>query len=196
MKLLYIISAILVLTSCSKFREFPFPPEKGFGDQVSWRYVLYDSTGQVVDSTRELSTTDTAGVPLLGPSVISVAPELGPHDTIYWGQGALPFNIVVGPSNFGPQYAPVQKGGCGFRSIYYFPTLDRSGWNVQRTENGRTINMFAAPMTGGYDGRYNDFPYPNIYFPEPFPSPFETDLINTTWICGSTQGSCTVSSVF
>jgi hypothetical protein len=87
----------------------------------------------------------------------------------------------------------VQKGGCAFRSIYYFPTLDRTGWNIQRTEKGKTINMFAAPMDGGYDGRYNAFPYMNPFFSVPFPDPFETDLINTTWICGSEQGSCTIS---
>jgi hypothetical protein len=195
MKLILPVLALTFLAACSKI-HLPTPPEKGFGNLVSWRFVEYDSTNRVVDSTRWIATTDSILNPaILGPGVISIAPIPGP-DTIYWQPAAI-FEIIVGPYNFGPQLGNLQvaKGGCAINVIYNQPTLDRSGWNLQRTENGRTIDMFAPNQLSSYDGKYNDFPYPNYYNGVAFPDPGQSDYVNESWICGSTQGSCQLSPV-
>ena len=190
MKFPFVLLPMVLLAGCSKRHNFPIPPEKGFGNQVSWRIVVYDSNNVVVDSTRWIAVTDSIDYPqLLGPSVFNLAPLPG-NDTISWQQPY--FAIIVGPYNLGPQLGNTQivKGGCGINSVYNDPTLDRTGWNLQRSENHKVINMFAAPVNKSYDGKYNDFPYPGSFNGVKFPSPGESNIVNTSWICGTTTGSC------
>lgn len=165
---------LVLLTACSKVRQIL--PKKGFGNQVSWRFVVYDSTSSVVDSTSWISFTDSLEYPpLLGPSVSG------------WQQPDL--GIIVGPYNLGAQFDNTQivKGGCGVTSFVVVPTLDRTGWNLQRSENGKVIDMFTSPVDSSYDGKYNDFPYPA---PDGLPSPWESNEVDISWICGTTAGSC------
>lgn len=195
MKILRLLLLPVIFAGCSKIHDLPYPHEKGVGNEVSWRFVLYDSLNRIVDSTPEISDADSVmEPPVSGPNVVSVIPII--KDTIYW-QPAASFAILTGPYDFGPQLGNLQvvKGGCAVNVIYNDPTLDRSGWNLQRTEKGHTIDMFVPAELSGYDGKYNDYPYPDYYDGIPYPSPFESNLENTSWICGTTQGSCRLSPV-
>jgi len=190
MRAAIVLLLFLIVTGCTKLNHFPVPPEKGFGDQVSWRIVLYDSNSRIVDSTRWIALTDSVTYPpLLGPSVFNLA-HLPGNDTIYWQQPY--FAILIGPDNLGPQLGNTQivNGGCGINAVYNDPTLDRTGRNLQRSEKNKVINMFTEPVNDGYDGKYNDFPYPASYDGVTFPSPWESNIVNTSWICGTTAGSC------
>jgi hypothetical protein len=194
MKLIPQVVALAFLVGCAKI-HLPAPPEKGFGNQVSWRFVEYDSNNHVVDSTPEIVISDSViYAQILGPNPVSLMPITG--DTLYWLPAAS-CSILVGPSNFGSQFGNPQvvKGGCAINVVYNNPTLDRSGWNLQRTEDNRTINMFVTNMLSGYDGKYSDFPYPNYYDGIPYPNGWQSDYVNLSWICGTTQGSCQLSPV-
>jgi hypothetical protein len=191
MKKLFPILAILFIVACSKKDLNPLHHE------VTWRFVLYDSNSRVVDSTPELRYPDSASVPMMGPDVVSVIPPLAPHDTTIWPQEAS-FFVVIGPSTLLPGLANVQvpNGGCAFNILFTYPTLDRSGWMLQRTENGKRINMFAQIQGNGYDGKYNDFPYPEYLNGVAYPWVGQLDLFNDNWLCGSTQGSCQMAPAF
>ena len=191
MKKLLPFLAILSTVACSKKGTNPFRGE------VTWRFVLYDSNSRVVDSTPELHYPDSATVPMIGPNVVSIIPPLAPHDTTIWPQAAR-FFMVVGPSTLLAGLANVQvpSGGCAFNILFTTPTLDRSGWMLQRTENGKRINMFAQIQGNGYDGKYNDFPYPEYFNGVAYPWVGELDLFNDNWLCGSTQGSCEMAPAF
>jgi hypothetical protein len=41
----------------------------------------------------------------------------------------------------------------------------------------------------------NDFPYPIYVDGNPYPSDFQSDCNNNTWMCESTQGSCVLSQL-
>jgi hypothetical protein len=192
MKKLLLLLAISSLVACSKKDLNPYRHE------VTWRFVLFDSTGRVADSTAELHYPDSALVTLLGKQVISTIPPLAPHDTLHW-QMAATFFMIIGPSTVLPGIAniPVPDGGCAFHSNYLYPSLDRTGWMLQRTENGKRINMFAQIQGGnGYDGKFNDFPYEYYVEGMLYPDFAEQDWYNANWICGSTQGSCTMGPDF
>jgi hypothetical protein len=191
MKKLLPILAILSIMACSKKVSNPFHNE------VTWRFVLYDSNSRVVDSTPELHYPDSATVPMIGPNVVSIIPPLAPSDTEVWSQAAK-FFMVIGPSTLLPGIANIQvpSDGCAFNILFTFPTLDRSGWMLQRTENGKRINMFAQIQGNGYDGKYNDFPYPEYLNGVAYPWVGELDLFNNNWLCGSTQGSCQMAPAF
>ena len=191
MKKLFPILAILFIVACSKKDLNPLRHE------VTWRFVLYDSNSRVADSTPELRYPDSAQVPMMGPNVVSVIPPLAPHDTTIWPQAAR-FFMLIGPSTLLPGIANIQvpSGGCAFNVIFTFPTLDRSGWMLQRTENGKRINMFAQIQGNGYDGKYNDFLYPEYLNGVAYPWVGELDVFNTNWLCGSTQGSCEMAPEF
>jgi hypothetical protein len=191
MKKLFPILVILFIAACSKKDLNPFHHE------VTWRFLLYDSNSRVVDSTPELRYPDSAVVPMLGPGVVSVIPPLAPIDTEYWPQSAR-FFMVIGPSTLLPGLANVRvpNGGCAFNILFTTPVLDRSGWMLQRTENGKRINMFAQIQGNGYDGKYNDFPFPEYINGVAYPWVGELDLFNNNWLCGSTQGSCQMAPAF
>ena len=190
MKKLLLILAIVSIAACSKMD--PNPIHLGKGNEVSWRFVVYDSSNRVVDSTPELHFPDSALVTMLGSNVVTTIPSLAPHDTVDWLKAAS-FFMVVGPSTLLPGDAniPVPSGGCAFNVNYLFPSLDRTGWMLQRTENGIRINMFSQVQeNNGYNGKYNDFPYLLYINGLLYPNVAEQDYSNQSWICGSTQGSC------
>ena len=191
MKKYLLILLIVSIAACSKMHSNPVR-------DVTWRFVVYDSNSRVVDSTAELHFPDSALVTMLGPNVVTTVPSLAPHDTVYW-QKAASFFLLIGPSTLLPGIAniPVPSGGCAFSSNYLFPSLDRTGWMLQRTENGKRINMFSQVRgNNGYDGKYNDFPYLVYIDGIPYPNVAEQDHNNESWICGSTQGSCQMAPSF
>jgi len=185
MKYLLLLFAPILLWACSK-RIIESP--------VSWRLVLLDSNDRVVDSTREIFAGDSLNVKIQGPAPISLIPPLAPQDTIYWALGAT-FGIIVGPGNNGPAFGnqPIINGGCAVQVSYLNPTLDRSGWMLQRTQGGTRINMFKNNQPNSYDGSNNSFPYPVYVDGIAYPSPHESDPINVSYTCGATQGSCVLS---
>lgn len=192
MKKLPLILAILSIVACAKRNPNPFDNE------VTWRFVLYDSNSRVVDSTAELHFPDSALVTMLGPGVVSTVPPLAPHDTIYWLKAAS-FYMIIGPSTLLPGIAniPVPGGGCAFNVDYLFPSLDRTGWMLQRTEHGKRINMFTQIQNNnGYDGKFNDFLYLYYIDGSAYPNVAEQDYYNSSWLCGSTQGSCQMAPPF
>jgi hypothetical protein len=68
---------------------------------------------------------------------------------------------------------------------------------LQRTENGKRINMFSAVRdNNGYNGENNDFPYLRYIDGMAYPNIDEQDFINESWLCGSTQGSCQMAPTF
>jgi hypothetical protein len=91
MNKLFLILAILSFAACTKKGKTLWHGT----DQVSWRFVLYDSSNRVVDSTSELYA-DSGAVTLLGPGVVSTIPPLAPHDTVSWPVAAS-FFMVTGP---------------------------------------------------------------------------------------------------
>jgi hypothetical protein len=191
MKKLLPMLAILSIVACSKKDLNPHHHE------VTWRFVLYDSNFRVVDSSPEYHYPDSAQVTMQGPLTISTIPPAGVHDTIIWPMAGQ-FFLLIGPSTLLPGLAniPVPSGGCAFNAIARYPTLDRTGWMLQRTENGKRINMFAQIQGNGYDGKYNDIPYPEYIDGVAYPWPGEQDIQNTNWVCGSTQGSCQMAPSF
>jgi len=186
MKKLLPILVILSVVACSKKDLNPYHHD------VTWRFVFYDSNNRVVDSSRELRYPDSGAVTMLGPDVISIRPPLAPFDTTIWPPVAR-FFMVIGPSTLTPYPGipgiQVPNGGCAFNVFETTPILDRTGWMLQRAENGKRIDMFAT-IQGGYDGKYNDFPYPEYIDGVPYPWIGELDNFNDNWLCGSTQGSC------
>lgn len=185
MKKMIPILVIVCAVACSKKDLNPYHRD------VTWRFVFYDSNNNVVDSSRELRYPDSAAVTMLGPGVISTIPPIAPADTEYWPQVAR-FFMVIGPSTLLPGVANIQvpSGGCAFNIILTTPILDRSGWMLQRTENGKRIDMFATIQNNYYDGKWDDFPYPEYIDDVPYPWVGELDMFNNDWLCGSTQGSC------
>lgn len=191
MKKLLPILVVLAMAACSKKDLNPFHHD------VAWRFVFYDSNSRVVDSSPWLRYPDSNAVTMAGPNTINVIPPFAPHDTTIWPQEAR-FFMVVGPSVLLPGIANVQvsNGGCAFNIILTTPVLDRSGWMLQRRENGKRINMFAQIQNNGYDGKYNDFPYPETINGVAYPWVGELDVFNDNWVCGSTQGSCQMAPAF
>ena len=100
--------------------------------------------------------------------------------------------MIVGPRTLTNEDYTLQvpNGGCAFNVFLTTPILDRSGWMLQRTENGHRIDMFAQIQNSYYDGKYNDFPYMEYIDGVPYPWVGELDNANDNWVCGSTQGSC------
>lgn len=190
MKQILPILGILSLVACSKKDLNPYHHE------VSWRFVFYDSNYQVVDSSPEMRYPDSGTVTMLGPGVIYTLPPFPTPETQWWPQMAN-FYLVVGPATLLPGEVNVRvpDGGCAFNIFSTTPILDRTGWMLQRTENGKRINMFAQ-IQGGYDGKYNDFPYPEYIDGVPYPWVGELDNFNDNWLCGSTQGSCQMAPAF
>lgn len=90
-----------------------------------------------------------------------------------------------GPSTLLPGVANIQvpNGGCAFNIILTTPVLARSGWMLQRTENGKTINMFAQIQDAGNDRKYNDFPFPEYIDGVAYPWVGELDVFNTNPTC-------------
>lgn len=190
MKKLLPILVVLSLAACSKKDLNPFHHD------VTWRFVFYDSNSRVVDSSPEMRYPDSESVTMLGPGVQYTLPVIPIADTEYWPEPAR-FFMVVGPTTLGSGTYNVQvsNGGCAFNVFETTPILDRTGWMLQRTENGKRINMFAT-IQGGYDGKYNDFPYPEYIDGVPYPWVGELDNFNDNWLCGSTQGSCQMAPAF
>jgi hypothetical protein len=184
------ILAILFVVACSKKDLNPLNHE------ITWRFVFYDSNNLVVDSSAELHFPDSGSVAMAGPGVTSVIPPIAPADTEYWPEVGR-FFMVVGPKLLAPGVYNLQvpSGGCAFNIFLTSPILDRTGWMLQRTENGKRINMFAE-VQGNYDGKYNDFPYPEYIDGVPYPWVGELDNRNDSWLCGSTQGSCQLAPAF
>jgi hypothetical protein len=56
--------------------------------------------------------------------------------------------------------------------------------------------MFAQIQGNGYDGKCNDFPYPEYLNGVAYPWVGQLDLFNNNWLCGSTQGSCQMAPAF
>lgn len=187
MKKLLPILVIVCAIACTKKVSKTWP------GAVTWRFVLYDSNYRVVDSTPEYRYPDSALVTMSGPLSMSTIPPAGVHDTIVWPMAGS-FFLLIGPSTLLPGVANIQvpSGGCAFNAVARYPTLDRSGWMLQRTENGKRIDMFTQPQNG-YDGKYNDIPYPQYFDGVAYPSLWQQDIYNTNWVCGSTQGSCTMA---
>jgi len=196
MKKILLILAIVSFVACSKLHS---PPGHfGHSNEVTWRFVVYDSNSRVVDSTLEVHYPDSAIVPVLGPVVYSTISLEGNIDTAKWLPAAS-FFISIGPSVVLPGIAniPVPSGGCAFRSSYLWPSLDRTGWMLQRTQNGKRINMFSTIINNnGYDGKFNDFPYPLFIGGIRYPNMAQQDYSNLYWICDSTQGSCRMGPQF
>lgn len=107
--------------------------------------------------------------------------------------------MLIGPSTLLPGAAniPVPTGGCAFSANWLFPSLDRTGWQLQRTENGKTIDMFPQKRDlNGYDGKMGDFPYLEYIDGVAYPNIDQQDWWQEYWLCGSTQGSCTMAPSF
>lgn len=185
MKKLLPILTVLFMAACSKQDLNPLHHE------ITWRFVFYDSNSRVVDSSAELHFPDSGAVTMQGPGVISTIPPIAPYDTVEWPELARLF-LITGPRNLssGGYNLQVPNGGCAFNIFLTTPILDRTGWMLQRTENGKRIDMFAQIQNGGYDGKYNDFPYAEYIDGAYYPWVGELDNANDNWVCGSTQGSC------
>ena len=191
MNKLFLILAIVSFAACTKKGK----PISHGTDQVSWRFVLYDSNSRVVDSTVEIYT-DSGAVTLSGPGVTSVIPPFAPHDTVYW-PGAASFFLVTGPRTQDIIFTtiPIVSGGCAFQVNITTPILDRKGWMLQRTENGQRINMF-SDIQGGYDGKYNDYPYRTTIDGISYPNITQLDRFIYSYNCGTTQGSCQMAPTY
>jgi len=185
----FLILAIVSFAACTMKGK----PVWHGADRVSWRFVLYDSNSRVVDSTVELYT-DSGAVTLSGPGVTSTIP---PNYTVYWPDAAS-FFLVTGPrtQNLGFTTIPIVSGGCAFKVSITFPILNRSGWMLQRMENGQRINMFSDNGGNNYDGKYNDYPYRTIIDGISYPNITQLDRFIYSYNCGTTQGSCQMAPTY